>query len=267
MPEGPEVRIESNKLNDVLAGQIPDSIWFENPSLKKKAARLKGKRILKVTSFGKAIICCFESNSFIFSHNQLYGKWVVLPINRDLDSNRIARIIIASRLKKAVLYSASNIEILSLVGLKKHPYVSKLGPDVLDLEVEAETIYSRLLDKKFINRKFSGLYLDQGFLAGIGNYLRSEILWAASLSPFSTPLKTPEKKLKRLAKLSLSIPRRSLAKKGWTITEAQKRIAKKERTRFAIFGREGKRCLFCGHEITKIYISGRRLYKCDICQT
>ena len=29
MPEGPEVRIESNKLNEVLSGRVPDSIWFE----------------------------------------------------------------------------------------------------------------------------------------------------------------------------------------------------------------------------------------------
>lgn len=267
MPEGPEVRIECNKLNNLLAGKVPDSVWFEKPSLKKKATRLKGKRILRVTSVGKAILCCFESDSFIYSHNQLYGKWVILPVNADLDPNRLARIIITSQSKKAILYSASSIEILSLVGLEKHPYVSKLGPDVLDLGVEARTIYSRLLDKKFKNRNFSGLYLDQGFLAGIGNYLRSEILWAAGLSPSSTPSKTPEKSLKRLARLSLSIPRRSLAKNGWTITESQKKIFKKEKTRFTVFAREGKKCLVCGHKISKIYISGRRLYKCDRCQT
>ena len=29
MPEGPEVRIESNKLNKVLSGRVPDSIWFD----------------------------------------------------------------------------------------------------------------------------------------------------------------------------------------------------------------------------------------------
>ena len=37
MPEGPEVRIESNKLNRVLSGKVPDSIWFEKTSLKKKS--------------------------------------------------------------------------------------------------------------------------------------------------------------------------------------------------------------------------------------
>ena len=266
MPEGPEVRIESNKLNRVLSGTVPDSIWFEKTSLKKKSTRLKGKKILHVTSVGKAILCCFESDYFIYSHNQLYGKWAILPAESVLDTNRIARIILTSGTKKAVLYSASSIEILNLDDLKKHPYISKLGPDVLNSKVDYKMIYLRLLDKKFKNRKLAGLYLDQKFLAGIGNYLRTEILWAAGLSPFVTPAKISEAKLKKLAKLSISIPRRSLAKNGWTLTEVQRKQSLKEQNRFAVFAREGKKCLLCGGKISKIYISSRRLYKCDRCQ-
>ena len=266
MPEGPEVRIESNKLNEVLSGRVPDSIWFERTSLKRRASRLKGKKILKVTSLGKAIVCCFESDYFIYSHNQLYGKWAILPVEAELNSNRIARIILTSKNKKAVLYSASSIEILDLKGLEKHTYISRLGPDVLDKNINHKMIFSRLTNKKFRNRAFASLYLDQGFLAGIGNYLRTEILWSAGLSPFGSPSKTPEQKLKKLAKLSLSIPRRSLATNGWTLTETQKKKFSEEKSRFAVFARQGKKCLSCDARINKIYISGRRLYKCDNCQ-
>ncbi|OUU76224.1 MAG: hypothetical protein CBC29_00465 [Methylococcaceae bacterium TMED69] len=266
MPEGPEVRIESNKLNAVLSGKVPDSIWFEKKALKRKASRLKGKKILKVTSLGKAILCCFESGHYIYSHNQLYGKWAILPVAAELNPNRIARIILTSQNKKAVLYSASSIEILDIKGLEKHSYIGKLGPDVLDKSVDHKMILSRLLDRKFRNRAFASLYLDQNFLAGIGNYLRTEILWAAGLSPFGTPSKTSEQILKKLAKLSLSIPRRSLATNGWTLTETQKKISRAEKNRFAVFARQGKKCLSCDGRINKIYISGRRLYKCDNCQ-
>ena len=41
---------------------------------------------------------------------------------------------------------------------------------------------ARLLSAKFRNRQFSGLLLDQAFLAGLGNYLRVEILWQVGLT-------------------------------------------------------------------------------------
>jgi endonuclease-8 len=49
------------------------------------------------------------------------------------------------------------------------------------------------------------LYLDQGFLAGIGNYLRSEILFAACLHPAGKPRELAAKTRNRLARQTRKI--------------------------------------------------------------
>ena len=81
-----------------------------------------------------------------------------------------------------MLYSASDIDILTAEQVANHPFLLRVGPDVLDMTLTAEQVKARLLSAKFRNRQFSGLLLDQAFLAGLGNYLRVEILWQVGLS-------------------------------------------------------------------------------------
>jgi formamidopyrimidine-DNA glycosylase len=49
---------------------------------------------------------------------------------------------------------------------------------VLDPLLTWRDVSRRLNEPCLRNRSLGSLYLDQGFLAGIGNYLRSEILFA-----------------------------------------------------------------------------------------
>src|SRR3546814_2299648 len=71
--------------------------------------------------------------------------------------------------------------------LHAHPFLSRLGPDVLDPGLDEAAVEVRMLDPRFAGRSLGGLLLDQGFLAGMGNYLRSEVLFAANLLPQRRP--------------------------------------------------------------------------------
>ena len=62
-----------------------------------------------------------------------------------------------------------------------HHYIKNLGPDVLDETTTHDVIFKRLIDKKFKNRNLAGLLLNQNFIAGLGNYLRSEILFYSKI--------------------------------------------------------------------------------------
>ena len=62
-----------------------------------------------------------------------------------------------------------------------HHYIKNLGPDVLDETTTYDVIFKRLIDKKFKNRNLAGLLLNQNFIAGLGNYLRSEILFYSKI--------------------------------------------------------------------------------------
>ncbi|MCC6706705.1 MAG: hypothetical protein IT492_03995 [Gammaproteobacteria bacterium] len=60
----------------------------------------------------------------------------------------------------------------------------------------------------FRRRSVAALYLDQGFLAGIGNYLRSEILFFAGVSPQARPMDLDARSRQRpVAMAGLRLPR------------------------------------------------------------
>ena len=117
----------------------------------------------------------------------------------------------------------------------------------------------------------ASLYLDQSFLAGVGNYLRSEILFDAGINPRAKPQELDRKINNKLARSTLSISQRAYETGG--ITNPPKRVLalkraglKRHQFRHAVFGRENKACYNCGEEIIKDLISTRRIYWCPLCQ-
>jgi len=265
MPEGPEVRREADMISKALSGEVATSIWAEYPDLNKKLSQLCGKRVKRVFSLGKALIIEFPGPRYIYSHNQLYGKWFVVLEGESIETNRRLRLSLVTSTHQALLYSASMIELLDTKQFKDHSYLKSLGLNVLDPKVTKKAIEKRLKESRFRGRQLSSLYLDQKFLAGIGNYLRSEILFFSGVREYKTPNELDERTIKKLAKNSLSVARRSYKSNGSTLTTS---LAKSSRatSRFSVFARAGKQCLLCNSKIKKSYINSRRLYFCPSCQ-
>ena len=97
-------------------------------------------------------------------------------------TNRSLRIKLETETHVASLWSATDIELLEPWEVEQHPYIARLGPDVADEEIEYKPVLEQIQNKKF-GRRICHLLLDQSFLAGVGNYLRSEILFNAGLQP------------------------------------------------------------------------------------
>ena len=129
-------------------------------------------------------------------------------------SNRVLRVRLQTTSKAILLYSASDIEMLTAEQEANHPFLLRVGPDVLDMTLTAEQVKARLLSAKFRNRQFSGLLLDQAFLAGLGNYLRVEILWQVGLTGGHKASELNETQLDALAHALLDIPRLSYRTRG-----------------------------------------------------
>jgi endonuclease-8 len=53
-----------------------------------------------------------------------------------------------------LLYSASDIEMLTPEQLARHPFLLRVGPDVLDMTLTADQVKARLLSAKFRNGSF-----------------------------------------------------------------------------------------------------------------
>ena len=187
-------------------------------------------------------------------------------------TSRQLRIELRTETHRALLYSASDIAVFTDDELSRHPFLTRVGPDILDRSLTSKSVAQRLCDPAFRRRALGSLYLDQRFLAGNGNYLRSEILWAAGLDPKRRPGSLSRVELDALARETLRIARRSYRTGGVTVAPALARSLRAdgqayEQHRFNVFGREGLPCHRCGALIERRTMGSRNLFACPTCQS
>lgn len=271
MPEGPEIRRSADALARVLVGVPIERIEYRVARLERKARALRGTRIGHVYSRGKALLIEFDNGVTHYSHNQLYGEWEVRERSPDREDRRAVRVVIATKAHTATLYSATQIDLLPTDAVERHPYIAALGPDVLDASTTPSLLRMRLGDPRFRGRSFASLFLDQQFVAGLGNYLRSDILFTAGIRASARPRDLDDEATKRLARAILGIARRSYRTQGVTNDPDRARAAKRagvafEDYRFLAYGREGAPCWVCGTPIVRRDEGGRGLFHCARCQ-
>ncbi len=271
MPEGPEIRRAADRVEQAVLDEPLTCVQFAFSRLRRYESELLGQRVTAVDTHGKAMLTRFDGGLTLYSHNQLYGRWYVCRPGRDPKTNRQLRVGLRTELGSALLYSASEIEVLGDDGLAEHPFLSGLGPDPLWPSTTPAHLERWMMRPEFARRQLGGLLLDQGFVAGLGNYLRSEILWRSKLHPKRRPadLDVPERA--SLARDLVKLPRRSYSTGGATNTRAEvARLSKlglsRRRARFAVFARAAQPCLVCGTAIERIELGSRRLYLCPNCQ-
>jgi endonuclease VIII len=270
MPEGPEIRRAADRLAAAVVDEPLRSAWFAFPALKPHAQGLVGRRIEAIVPHGKALLTRFDHGWTLYSHNQLYGVWKIAAAGERPDTTRSLRAALETERSAILLYSASDIEMWRSDDIHRHPFLAKLGPDVLDPALKAATVVKRLQDPRFRGRALGALLLDQAFLAGMGNYLRSEVLFAAGLLPERKPLDLTHPQLQALARELLAIPRRSYATRGIEPANGMREdylTDTPEGFRFLVFDREGEPCPQCNARIARQETGSRRLYLCRRCQT
>lgn len=271
MPEGPEIRRSADAIGAVLTNQTLVAIDLGLPALQTHYSNLIEQRVLRVTSWGKAMLIHLENAVSIYSHNQLYGVWQVSKRGEQPETSRSLRLGLHTETHSAMLYSASDISIWPTERIIEQPLLRKLGPDVLDDNLTAEQVAARLTSDKFQRRRLSRLYLDQHFIAGIGNYLRSEILFIAGVHPDKTPAQLNELEIKSLSEATIAVSMQSYKTGGYTVygdlyERAKRDDADYEQSRFMVFDREGQPCRECATPIERVERNGRRVYWCRECQ-
>lgn len=269
MPEGPEIRRAADRLAAAVAGQTVVRAQFAFPHLRRFERELVGQRILSITPRGKALLTAFGNGWTLYTHNQLYGVWKITEPGQRPDTARSLRVALETARAAILLYSASDIELWRSDGIESRPFLRGLGPDVLDPALDAAAVAARLQSPAFRGRALGGLLLDQGFLAGMGNYLRAEVLFDAGLHPTRRPRDLDEARTAQLAQALLAIPRRSYATRGIEPAAGMRAdyIAHEgERFRFRVFKREGQPCERCGTPIARISSQSRPLFLCPRCQ-
>ena len=271
MPEGPEIRRAADQLSRALGGEIAEAVQFAQPALIRHGARLSGRRIVTVEPRSKAMLIHFADGLTIYSHNQLYGRWYVVKAGRSPRTSRALRLAIHTRSHSALLYSASDIDVLPSAQLERHPYLAKLGVELLGDATTRADVRARVERPQFQGRSLAALLLDQGFLAGLGNYLRSEILYVTGLHHGQKLGAIGPENRVRLADAAFDLTRQAYRTRGVTNDLQRAAELKAQGLSYAnyrhhVFAREGLGCWTCETPVERIEVAGRAVFLCPTCQ-
>ena len=271
MPEGPEIRRAADRVAAAIEGRIADDVFFAFDRLKPFENQLGGRRVEKVTTRGKGMLTRFDGGLSVYTHNQLYGRWYVMRHGRLPKTRRQLRFAVTAGDRRALLYSASEIEVLDAEAERRHPFLSRLGPDILSQAPSVEELAERLAERRFRGRQLAALLLDQGFVAGLGNYLRAEILFEARIHPRRRAIDLSDEERRRLADRTIALTKRTYRTRGITlppsrVAELKAGGAKRSAYRFWVYGRAGQPCRVCGRQVTAEPAGGRKCFWCPSCQ-
>ncbi|NQW94190.1 MAG: endonuclease VIII [Polaromonas sp.] len=267
MPEGPEIYRAARQLHAAVVGQ-PVELKLIHPALTARSRVLKNAPIRRVYARSKAMLTEFANGDVLFSHNQLYGQWCIHLLGETCLDRKI-RLVIATKTHQIVLYSATDLAWLRAGQEHAHPYIAKLGPEVLADGMTPAVLALHLAT--FPRRNLAAALLDQSVLAGLGNYLRADILFVSRLSPKLRVGDLTKAQLNNLARIIHKLAWRSVRHDGVLLPmHSYKKLADEGHTykaaRFYVLGREGLPCRACNTPIARIDVGGRGVFFCPECQ-
>ena len=118
------------------------------------------------------------------------------------------------------------------------------------------------------NGPIKAALLDQSVVAGIGNYLADEILYAARVHPARSANTLSTRKLRTLHEKAVAIITKAVDAGGATISDYRHPDGSSGEAQFGLlaYGREGEPCVRCGRPMSKTVVAGRGTTYCAYCQ-
>lgn len=254
MPEGPEVRIIATNLCQEFEG----GVLLEALRLEKKhdiiPSELLPTSITKISCKGKKII--FVTPEFyIASSLGMEGKWC---LTEQPHTNYIFTIKdLQGRIRK--LYYADFRYFGEIhVGRDLETYLMGLGHDLMSISL-GEISFPINDWVNMFNRKVrvGALLLEQYPFAGIGNYLRSEILYRSGIHPFRKANELSIEEVYRLAQCTLDTFYHSWSCGGLTLKSFWSIYGEKGMYPCCVYGKEKDPN---GYKVLKEKLGGRSVY-------
>lgn len=281
MPEGPEVRKYADALDKVLSGRVITSLEARTREarewLKENERLVVGQRVKEVVSHGKHLIGYIKGGYFFHSHLMMWGRWQTVGLGNsktkltrsgalatlpEKDRRERARIVVEGG--AAILLSAPIFNIGQGDPYDVIENLATLGPDVLpyDRAFDSTEFRRRLLSSEYPNVPIGAALLNQRIVAGLGNYLRAEVLFACKLDPWRRVADLNERSLNCLTRTVPQLARRAYKRTATATDRDRRRMAddpslvyqagREYGTRHLVFRRTNLPCLRCGIKIKQL---------------
>jgi endonuclease-8 len=268
MPEGPEVRKYADALDSVLTARAITAVEARTRDarqwLQENGTQLISRRVLRVVSHGKHLIGYVHSGFYFHSHLMMWGRWQTFTGDPPREKDRRERARIVVRGGAAILFSAPIFNVGKGDPYEQIENLGSLGPDVLPYKrkFNKREFLRRLLLPEHAELTIGAALLNQRILAGLGNYLRAEVLFSCKINPWRMVSDLTERELECLSRTAPELTRRAYLFSATAPEEDRKRMnaeptlvyqpGREYGTRHLVFRRTNLPCLRCGETIKQL---------------
>ena len=270
MPEGDTIHRAARTLDTALRGQRVERFESVLAQLNRvdADAPIAGRLVERVEARGKHVLMWLEGGLVLRTHMRMHGSWhIYRPGERWQRPRHEMRIVLATVPYVAVAFTVPVAEFVEAAALEREGPVAELGPDLLSDTFDAAAAVARLQARGDV--EIADALLDQRALAGIGNVFKSEILFAARVSPFTRVQALDAAALARIVAIAERQLRANVSDTGAAAAGGRTTTNRLDPSaRLWVYGRRGLPCRRCGTPIqqAKQGPDARSTYWCERCQ-
>jgi len=287
MPELPEVETIVRKLQQVLPGkkilgvtQLHAKTWQgENP------AAVIGWEITAVSRRAKIIRIHLaspesEAGLNLLIHLKMTGQIIYLDDHQKLGGghptadwvnqlpSKHTRVVIELSHKAKLYFNDQRLFgwIKAVTDQDVEVAFTVIGPDIVDSTITPEYLYLRFQKR---TQAIKQVIMDSSLVAGVGNIYACDALNLAHIHPNRPAKSLSSGDVEKLVSAMKEVIFQGIELGGTTFDGKYVDIdgmAGKYQSVVRVYGRAGKKCLFCEGEIIKTKLGGRGTYFCASCQ-
>ncbi len=297
MPELPEVETVRAGLERMLVGrrfvridQRRRDLRFALPE--RFAERLAGRRVESLGRRAKYILIRLDNGEVLVVHLGMTGRFSVRAPSRRAGGEGIVlgdyvydhggdarhdHLVFTMSDGSLVTYNDARrfgyMELVPEAEMEGHPFFAGLGVEPLSDDLTPAYLAARARGRKV---DLKALLMDQRIVAGLGNIYVCEALFRAGLDPFKRAATLATKTGKampaavRLVAAIKSVLAEAVRAGGSTLRDYKQADGSLGRfqNEFAVYGREGQRCLRrgCRGTVRRKVQGGRSTFYCPVCQ-
>jgi endonuclease-8 len=214
MPEGPEVKIVTDWLIKYCSGCIirDNSKFTEINTAVINRIHCKGKHIF-FELFVNGVL------KYLSSHLAMTGRWT----NTRGEYTKAWMVLYNPIVKQDwVLYYDDKRNFGKIILISPQEYqikLSDIGPDLLSDVIDPKDWYTKIKNNRIKPKMICDFLLEQKYFSGIGNYLKSEILYICKIKPDRPLCSLSDEEINKILEVSLATIRESYSYGGLTIED------------------------------------------------
>ena len=220
MPEGDTIFRSATTLRPAMEGRVIEDARIRDRQF--ECERIVGRRVTGVEARGKHLLMHLGESRVegpesrageepsgsrrstlrppplcIHSHMGMTGSWhIYRPGEPWGKPTHYAALQLAINSLEVICFSPRLLELLTADQLRRHPHLTRLGPDLLSKEFNVDAAVARFRAHNHV--PLGEAVMNQRIVSGIGNIYKSELLFILQLDPFAPVAKFTDDELCRI---------------------------------------------------------------------